>query len=120
MIRTCFQQEYVRSEISSDDYAWFETTIPTIAVKAVLICFDFSSKRSSYYRLRCQQLSQLGQVIRANLDDLKRTGHPKWQEVNLDEELDIWKPDSCSRMKPTPPPTPTPSKLRELIERGSQ
>ena len=92
-------QEYVSSEIRSDDYAWFDNTIPTIAVKAVLVCFDFSSKRTEYYKLRCQQLSQLGKVIKDNIDELRRTGHPKWQEVNLEENIGIWELDTCSRQQ---------------------
>jgi TRAP-type uncharacterized transport system substrate-binding protein len=92
-------QEYGSSEIGSGDYAWFEQTIPTIAVKAVLISFDFSSRNTDYYRLRCQQLAQLGNVIRQNIDALKQdpNAHPKWKEVNLEERIGIWELDSCSR-----------------------
>jgi len=96
-------QEYVASEIRADDYAWFGQTIPTIAVKAALISFDFSSKRTDYYALRCEQLGQLGRVIRDNLGTLQQTGHPKWREVNLEETLGIWKFDACSRQQVSKP-----------------
>jgi uncharacterized protein len=91
-------REYVASTIGSNDYAWVETTIPTVAVKAVLVSFDFSARNTLYYRQRCQQLSILGKVIRANFPELQRTGHPKWKEVNLNEELGIWKRDTCSQL----------------------
>jgi TRAP transporter TAXI family solute receptor len=92
-------QEYVSSEINSSDYAWFGATIPTIAVKAVLISFDFASRNTDYYRLRCQQLAQLGKVLRDNINALKQdpNAHPKWKEVNLEENVGIWQLDSCSR-----------------------
>jgi TRAP transporter TAXI family solute receptor len=93
-------REYVASTIGSDDYAWVETMIPTVAVKAVLVSFDFSAKNTPYYRQRCQQLSILGKEIRANFPELQRTGHPKWKEVNLNEELGIWKRDTCSQLRP--------------------
>ncbi len=109
-------EEYVSSEIRADDYNWFDQTIPTIAVKAVLISFDFSSKRNAYYRQRCQQLATLGQVIRDNIGQLKQTGHPKWQEVDLNEKIGLWEPDACSRTtQPIRQPTGR-KRVRELLE----
>jgi TRAP transporter TAXI family solute receptor len=94
-------QEYIPSTISAEDYSWVQKTIPTVAVKAVLISFDFSRKSATYYRQRCQQLARLGAVIRDNLADLQRTGHPKWQEVDLDQRVSVWKRDVCSHtMRP--------------------
>jgi uncharacterized protein len=93
-------REYVASTIGPNDYAWVEATVPTVAVKAALVSFDFSAQNTWYYRHRCQQLSILGKVIRANFPELQRTGHPKWKEVNLNEELGIWKRDTCSQLTP--------------------
>ena len=89
--------EYVVSEIGTNEYSWFEDNIKTIAVKAVLVSYDFSGASSPYYRLRCEQLAVLGKAMRDNIDKLKQTGHPKWNEVNLDEKLGIWTLDKCSR-----------------------
>jgi TRAP transporter TAXI family solute receptor len=91
-------QEYVVAAIGSDDYEWLDETVPTVAVKAVLVSFDFSSKRNLYYRKRCEQLSKLGRVIRDNFAELQQTGHRKWKEVDLDEKIGIWRRDSCSQM----------------------
>ena len=90
-------REYQSAQIGMTDYDWVDTTVPTIAVKAVLMSFDFSGKQSPYFIQRCQQLATLGQAIRANLNQLKQTGHPKWKEVNLDEKVGIWPLDRCSR-----------------------
>lgn len=89
--------EYVASALSSNDYSWFDNNIPTIAVKAVLISYDFSSRHNPYFDMRCNQLAQLGQVIRSNIGELKRVGHPKWEEVNLEQKIGIWPLDTCSR-----------------------
>jgi len=99
MSDTKMLQEYVSSEIVAGDYGWFDKTIPTIAVKAVLISYDFSNSSDSYRLMRCRQLGQLGQVIRENIGDLKQNGHPKWKEVNLEENVGLWKADSCSRSR---------------------
>jgi hypothetical protein len=90
-------REYQLAQIGQADYEWLDRTVPTIAVKAVLMSFDFSGKQSPYFVQRCQQLAKLGQVLRANLGTLRQTGHPKWKEVNLDETVGAWPLDSCSR-----------------------
>ncbi|MCP4349367.1 MAG: TAXI family TRAP transporter solute-binding subunit [Desulfobacterales bacterium] len=89
---------YVTSEIRSEDYTWLgkDMSIPTIAVKAVLISYDFSEKKSPYYQMRCYQLSQVAQAIRDHIKELRQTGHPKWHEINLDEKIEILEKDSCS------------------------
>ncbi len=93
-------REYQAAEITPADYPWIDQAVPTIAVKAVLMSFDFSSKPTPYYKQRCEELARLGQAVRAHLDALKQTGHPKWKEVNLEENVGTWKLDACSRNAP--------------------
>ena len=95
-------EEYLSASLGPDDYSWLESEVPTIAVKAVLVGFDFSSRRTPYYERRCDELKTLGDVIRANMDSLRENGHPKWNEVNLDAEIGLWKRDQCAYVKPTP------------------
>jgi TRAP transporter TAXI family solute receptor len=90
-------REYQASTISPDDYKLVDKTIPTIAAKSVLMSFDFSSRATPYFKQRCQELAKLGQAIRSNIDDLRKNGHPKWKEVDLEAEVITWKQDSCSR-----------------------
>jgi TRAP transporter TAXI family solute receptor len=94
-------KEYVASDISTSDYDWFEGHVPTVAVKAVLIGYDFSKGKSAYYKMRCNQLGELSQAIRDGIGDLRKNGHPKWAEVDLDQEIGIWTLDACSRNPPT-------------------
>ncbi len=90
-------QEYVTSDIGPQDYDWPDVTVPTIAVKAVLITYDFSAKDTPYYTMRCNQLFKVAQAIRENIDTLRASGHPKWKEVNLNEQVGLWEWDACSR-----------------------
>lgn len=90
-------REYQPARIGPTDYGWITNEVPTIAVKAVLMSFDFSSKQNPYFVMRCQQLALLGQTIRTHIGQLRQTGHSKWKEVNLEEQVGIWKPDRCSR-----------------------
>jgi TRAP transporter TAXI family solute receptor len=90
-------KEYLPAKLGQTDYDWLSSEVPTIAVKAVLMSFDFSGKQSPYFVQRCGQLAKLGQAIRTNIGQLRQTGHPKWKEVNLDETVGVWQLDSCSR-----------------------
>lgn len=90
-------REYQPAKIGPADYEWLPGDVSTIAVKAVLMSFDFSGKQNPYFVRRCQQLAKLGQAIRANIGQLRQTGHPKWKEVSLDEKVGVWQLDTCSR-----------------------
>ena len=90
-------REYEASTIGPEDYAWLDQTTATIAVKAVLMSFDFSSKKSPYFRQRCEALGRIGGSLMNQIHNLKKTGHPKWQEVNLEATTGNWKLDACSR-----------------------
>ncbi len=75
-----------------------------MAVKAVLISFDFARRSNLYYRIRCDQLVKSGRAIREDFPELQRMGHPKWREVDLDQEVGIWKRGPCSQpARQTPP-----------------
>ncbi|MFZ4790549.1 MAG: TAXI family TRAP transporter solute-binding subunit [Candidatus Competibacteraceae bacterium] len=89
--------EYPSAQISTADYDWMDGKVSTIAVKAVLMSFDFSGKQSPYFAQRCRQLVALSQAIRGNLSQLQQSGHPKWKEVKLDEKVGVWPLDRCSR-----------------------
>ena len=109
-------EEYVSAELGSDDYNWLDGTVPTVAVKAMLVGFDFSKNVNAYYQKRCDQLQQLGNAIRNNIDELRADGHPKWNQVNLDEEVGLWERDTCSKAPPAPTVKTEGSRLNQLLE----
>lgn len=110
------RQEYVTSSIGTADYPWFDQQIPTVAVKAVLIGYDFSKGKTPYYSMRCDQLGKLSHALRRNLDQLKTSGHEKWKEVDLDQEIGIWTTDKCSRVPLPDPATRLHEKIIEAIK----
>lgn len=79
---------YIGSTIPADVYAWQPEPIETIAVKAVLMTAGFNN---AY----CKTIDQLMQLIRNNIQYLKREGHPKWKEVKLDYALNNWDRYGC-------------------------
>jgi TRAP transporter TAXI family solute receptor len=87
--------EYTKSTLTARDYPWLKNTVPTVAVRALLVSFSFAGGKTPYQQARCAQLGQLGQLVRDNLDTLKRVGHPKWRQVNLGAKTGRWKRDEC-------------------------
>jgi uncharacterized protein len=81
---------YPRVTIPASTYAWQEQAVDTVAVKAVLVSFDFRRKD-------CETVGQFAQLLAANLDGLKKNGHPKWKAVDLDFPLKGWEQYDCVR-----------------------
>jgi TRAP transporter TAXI family solute receptor len=89
-------KEYEKSTIQPNDYEFVEKEIPTVAVSAVLVSYDFSTAKNQYYVNRCNQLEDIGRALRKQISFLKDSGHPKWQEVDLSRSIDLWEKDECS------------------------
>ena len=79
---------YSPSEIPANTYKWQETPLRTVAVKAVLVSFDFR-------RRDCDQIGKFAQLISNNTDWLVKNGHPKWKSVDLDATLKGWEQYDC-------------------------
>ena len=79
---------YPRTEIPTNTYQWQPETINTVAVKAVLVSFDFR-------RANCEFVGQFAQTLNANIDWLIENGHPKWRSVDLDFPLQGWEQYDC-------------------------
>ncbi len=88
---------YPRSTIRADAYPWLERDVPTVAVRAVLMTYDFS-KGTPYQREACQAVAKVARIVHDNVDWLRRpgNGHPKWQQVDLDAELVNWDRSGCA------------------------
>lgn len=89
---------YFSADINNADYSWLTGTTETLAVKALLVNYDFSRSKNSYFDKRCAQFSIVGNVLRDKINELQ-TGanwHKKWQQVQLDEPVPGWERDACS------------------------
>lgn len=98
-------EEYQVAEITHRDYSFVRQPVPTIAVMAVLVDYDFSGDGKKH-KDRCRDVALIADSIRKNLKTLQAKGHPKWKEVRLDAVLPIWKKDNCvwprDHLKPPP------------------
>jgi TRAP transporter TAXI family solute receptor len=79
---------YPRAEIPAGTYTGLPKAVPTVAVKATLISFDFR-------RRDCDLVGQFAQTVSTNLSWLVKNGHPKWKSVDLDAPLKGWEQYDC-------------------------
>jgi uncharacterized protein len=88
---------YPRSVIPARTYRWQPTDVPTVAVRAVLMTYDFS-KPTRYHRQACAMVGKVARMIASNLDWLRGRGHghAKWQEVDVDADLINWERSACA------------------------
>lgn len=75
-------------QIPANSYAWQPESVDTVAVKAVLVSFDFR-------RNNCENVGEFAKIVYDNLDWLKQSGHPKWKSVDLDYPLKGWDQYDC-------------------------
>ena len=81
---------YPRATIAGHVYAWQPQPVETVAVKAVLVSFDFRKND-------CDNVGKFAQVMSSNMDWLTKNGHQKWKTVNLDAQLKGWEQYDCVR-----------------------
>jgi len=81
---------YPRAEIPANTYTWQAKTIETVAVKSVLISFDFRQKD-------CDNVGKVAKTVAERMDWLAKNGHPKWKAVDLNFPLKGWEQYDCVR-----------------------
>ena len=81
---------YPTVDLPARAYAWQDKAVPTVAVKSVLVSFDFRRKD-------CQTVGRFAQVIARQMPWLIENGHPKWKAVDLEYPLRGWEQYDCVR-----------------------
>jgi uncharacterized protein len=98
---------YPNVEIPAKTYPWLARPLSTVAVKSVLVSFDFR-------RLDCDNVGRFAQVMSSNMGWLADNGHPKWKSVKLDYPLKGWEQYDCVRKYlPRTAASPAPAKPAE-------
>jgi TRAP transporter TAXI family solute receptor len=94
-------------QIPAKTYAWQSAAVDTVAVKSVLVSYDFR-------RLDCDYVGRFAQIVSTNLEWLRKNGHPKWQSVDLDFPLKGWEQYDCVK-KYVGKSAPAPAKPKASI-----
>lgn len=96
---------YPTVEIPARTYSWQANPLNTVAVKAVLVSYDFR-------RADCDYVGRFSQILQSNLEWLKRNGHPKWKFVDLEFPLKGWEQYDCVRKYTQKPGKTAPTKAK--------
>ncbi len=98
---------YPTVELPAATYEWQSRPLSTVAVKSVLVSFDFR-------RLDCDNVGRFAQILAGNMGWLVDNGHPKWKSVKLDYPLKGWEQYDCVRKYlPRTASTPTSARAAE-------
>jgi TRAP transporter TAXI family solute receptor len=79
---------YPKADIPANSYPWQREALNTVAVKAVLVSFNFR-------RTNCEYVGRFAQILYENKDWLIKNGHPKWKSVDFHFPLKGWDQYDC-------------------------
>jgi uncharacterized protein len=94
---------YPTADIPANTYRWQSKALSTVAVKSVLVSFDFR-------QLDCDNVGRFAQIVATNMSWLTENGHAKWKSVQLDYPLKGWEQYDCVRKYIRRTSTPTTAK----------
>ena len=57
--------------------------------------FDYDPRRNAYHRESCKAVADMANLVFTNFEELKKVGHPKWNEVDLTAIPPGWDIASC-------------------------
>lgn len=89
---------YTPARIEAGTYPFQKDAVEAVAVKAVLMTFDYDAKGKAYQRQSCTAVADISSLILTHLQDLTEKGHPKWKQVDLTALPPGWKVGACVKL----------------------
>ncbi len=86
---------YVSAQIPGGTYPFQSDPIDVVAVKAVLMTYEYDDDKNAYHRQSCKAVSDLSHLILTNFRQLQDVGHPKWKSVELNDIPPGWDIGDC-------------------------
>ena len=87
---------YTPLRITPDAYAVAPDGVETVAVRSVLMTFDFSATGNAYHRASCAAVGDVAQLVLSRIAPLQAGGHPAWQSVDLTDLPADWLVSPCA------------------------
>jgi len=97
---------YLDVQIPAKTYEWQDQLVNTIAVKAVLVSYDFRG-------INCDNVGKFAKTLQDNLEWLKANGHPKWKSVDLNAPVKGWEQYDCVKKYLQPSQRPVAERTRD-------
>lgn len=89
------QAVYTPTQIDAGTYSFMTDPVDVVAVKAVLMTYDYDPRRNAYHRLSCDAVSDVSNLILTQFSELQQNGHPKWNQVDLNDLPPGWEIGAC-------------------------
>ncbi|MBK5926875.1 C4-dicarboxylate ABC transporter substrate-binding protein [Rhodobaculum claviforme] len=89
------QAVYRPTSIAAGTYPFQADAVDVVAVKAVLMTYEFNPRRNAYHRESCRAVADIAQVISTRFQALQESGHPKWRQVDLSDLPPGWDVAGC-------------------------
>ncbi len=89
---------YTPVEIAGGTYPFQPEPVSVVAVKAILMTYDYKLGASNYNYKSCRTVSDLASSLLTSLGELKQTGHPKWHDIDLSKVPPGWKVSDCVKI----------------------
>lgn len=86
---------YLPTEIPAGSYPFQTEPVQAIAVKAVLMTYEYDRRRNAYHRESCRLVANIAHVIKTGFGALQASGHPKWKQVDLTDLPPGWDVGDC-------------------------
>lgn len=86
---------YVPAQIPGGTYPFQSEAVDVVAVKAVLMTYEYDRNKNFYHRESCKNVSDISNLILTNFGTLRESGHPKWKQVDLNDIPPGWEIGSC-------------------------
>lgn len=89
------QAVYTSSSIPAGTYPFQSADVPLVAVKAVLMTYEYNRAKNAYHRQSCKAVSDVANQVFTQFSRLQESGHPKWKQVDLNDIPPGWDVSSC-------------------------
>ena len=89
------QAVYLPVQLAAGTYPFQSEPVDLVAVKAVLMTYEYKPDLNSYHRASCKAVSDLSYVLLTRFRALQESGHPKWKNVDLNDLPPGWEVSEC-------------------------
>lgn len=89
------QAVYTPATLAGGTYGFQADPVELVAVKAVLMTYEYDPRGNRYHQASCRGVSDLSSLILSNIDTLRSEGHAKWQSVDLTDLPPGWDISAC-------------------------
>ena len=86
---------YTPAVIPAGTYGFDSEPVSTVAVKTVLMTYEYDPEGSEYLRQSCKAVSDLTHLVSTRFGEMVRQGHPKWATIDLADLPEGWEVSQC-------------------------